>query len=95
MKSMELTDREVAQVLALRREREEEQRREEKAKCREQERVLRDERGVRVERVNSGKHTPYAVYIDGELLCYCTYRKGAFALADYIIKNIKQKKEAA
>lgn len=37
-------------------------------------------------RVDSRRHSSYAVEDDGELICYTTYKKGAVALIDYINK---------
>jgi hypothetical protein len=56
--------------------------------------VLREEKGIRVTAPWHGKHHPYAVYDGDELLCYCVYRKGAYALMDYILK-LKQERKVA
>ena len=33
----------------------------------------------------TGKHDGYGVYMpDGELLCVCTYKKGAVAVVEYL-----------
>lgn len=45
-----------------------------------------DSDGITVERVGEGSHANWAVYVDGELLCLCVYKKGAMSLVNYINK---------
>lgn len=45
-----------------------------------------DSDGITVERVGEGSHANWAVYVDGELICLCVYKKGAMALVNYINK---------
>ena len=52
--------------------------------------VLRRDGNLRVE-VYSGQgthHPTYAVYDGEELVCVCVYKRGAFALADYIKRRL-------
>ena len=58
--------------------------------------VYRDECGVKVVKPCAGKHVGYEVYLDENLMCICTYKKGAMSVSDYIIatKQPIQKEEA-
>jgi len=47
-------------------------------------RVLKRLAHFTVTRYSGGHHPQYAVYNGQEMICLCVYRKGAFALLDFI-----------
>lgn len=51
--------------------------------------VYRDECGVKVVKPRAGKHVGYEVYLGDNLMCVCTYKKGAMSVSDYIITKEK------
>ena len=50
--------------------------------------VLRREGRFTAKRYSGGHHSTYAVYDGEELICVCVYKRGAFSLMDYLIKNL-------
>ena len=49
--------------------------------------VIRQEGRYRVMRMEERRHTSYGVYDGEELICLCVYKKGAFALVDYLLSR--------
>lgn len=49
--------------------------------------VVRRDGKYAVVREEDRHHTPWGVYDGDDLICLCLYRKGAFALVDYLINN--------
>lgn len=86
---MALNEHEIALVLA---ERKRIAKAEAAARALREKYVLRRDGNLRVE-VYSGQgthHPTYAVYDGEELVCVCVYKRGAFALADYIKRRLAQ-----
>jgi hypothetical protein len=57
--------------------------------------VIRQEGRYRVMRMEERKHTSYGVYDGEKLICLCVYKKGAFALVDYLLERDAARKEVA
>lgn len=80
-----LTEAEERIILAERRRRQE---LDERLKREHEARVVRRDGPYSVIKEQDRKHTPWGVYDGEELVCLCVYRKGAFALVDYIKRRL-------
>lgn len=49
--------------------------------------VVRRDGKYTVVKESTGKHAPWGVYEGERLICFCVYRKGAFALVDYLLEK--------
>lgn len=96
MANMELTEEEARVVRDMRatRERERLEMERESARRKTYPVTIRETDGIRVTKECDSKHTPWGVYDRGSLVCFCLYHKGALALADYILANIKGRRAA-